>query len=102
MRVFCPNSVCDRIQAHAVGLAHAIAAAFADFLVDHQAHCGFGELAAGALAAFFGGALLVVDDHRDAGVCSSYAHRRRPASSRSRTSALAAKRASCDISPGRR
>ena len=45
----------------------AIAAAFADQLVDDDALVGIGEGVALAAAAFFGGAGLVVDQHRDAG-----------------------------------
>ena len=66
MRIFCPSSVATGVEAHAVGLLHAIAAAFADFFVDHEAHGGLGIFSARALAAFFGRALLVVDHGRDA------------------------------------
>ena len=66
MRVFWPNSVFNRVKAHAVRLAHAIAAAFADVLVDDQAQRGLFQLAARALAALLGRALLIVDDDRDA------------------------------------
>ena len=55
-----------RLQAHAVRLLHAIAAAFADLLVDHQPHRGLFQGPARPLPALLRGALLVVDDHRDA------------------------------------
>jgi hypothetical protein len=58
---------CDRHQAHAIGLLHAIAAAFADFFVNDQAQGGLGHGAARTLAALFGGAFLIVDDHRHTG-----------------------------------
>ena len=67
MRVFWPNSRLHRVEAHAVRLPHAIAAAFADVLVDHQAQRRLFQLAARTLAALLGGALLIVDDDRDAG-----------------------------------
>ena len=55
------------VEAHAVGLAHAIAAAFADFFIDDEAQRGLFGLAAGAIAALFGGALLIVNDDSYAG-----------------------------------
>ena len=54
-----------RIQADAIGLAHAVATALADFFVDHQTQRRLGELAARTQAAFLGRALLVVDDDAD-------------------------------------
>ena len=55
-----------RVQRHAVADLAAVAAALADFLVDHREHVGFRLDAALALAALLGGALLVVDQHRHA------------------------------------
>ncbi len=74
MRVFGPNSVSTGMKAHAVRLAHAIAAALADFFVDHHAQRWFFQLSARAQAALFGGALLIVNDHRDAGDLFQFAH----------------------------
>ena len=54
-----------RVQRHAVADLATIAATLADFLVDHREDVGFRLNAALALAAFLGGALLVVDQHRD-------------------------------------
>src|SRR5262249_35674132 len=56
----------DRLYRDAVRLHAAIAAAFADQFVDEDALVGIGEGAALAAAAFFGGAGLVVDQHRNA------------------------------------
>ncbi len=56
----------DGIEAHAVGLLHAIAAAFAYLFVDHEALDGLGIFSAGAFAADLGHALLVVDHGGDA------------------------------------
>ena len=52
-----------RLHAHAVGLDAAVAAAFADALVDDNDLDRFLGLAAAARAAQFGGAFLVVDQH---------------------------------------
>ena len=56
----------DRLDRDAVRLHAAIAAAFADQFVDEDALVGIGKGAALAAAAFFGGAGLVVEQHRDA------------------------------------
>ena len=56
-----------RREAHAIGLLHAIAAAFADLFVDHQAMDRLRVDPARAFAALFGGAFLVVDHRGDAG-----------------------------------
>ena len=77
MRIFWPNVGRHRIQAHAVGLLHAIAAAFADFLVDHQANHRLRQFAARPLAALLGRALLVVDDRRHAGDLLQFGQRAR-------------------------
>ncbi len=42
---------CHWVEAHAVRLAHAIAAAFTDFLVDDETHCWLFNDAARTLAA---------------------------------------------------
>ena len=55
-----------RLQAHAIRLLHAIAAAFAHFFVDHQAMHRLGVRSARTLAALFGGAFLVVNHRRHA------------------------------------
>src|SRR5690606_3146869 len=55
-----------RLHRHAVRLLAAVAAAFAHALVDDHARLGLEGLAAAALAAQFGGALLVVDQYRGA------------------------------------
>ena len=57
----------QRLDRDAVRLHAAIAAAFADQLVDDDALVGIGKGAALAAAALLGGAGLVVDQHRDAG-----------------------------------
>ena len=56
-----------RLHGQAVGLAPAVAAALADPLVDEHPGLRLGYLAALALAALLGGALLVVHEHGDAG-----------------------------------
>ena len=56
----------ERDEAHAVRLAKAVATAFADAGVDDEARGWFGVYAPGTFAAFFGGALLVVDEDADA------------------------------------
>ena len=56
----------DRLDRDAVRLHAAIAAALADQFVDDDALVGIGIGAALAAAALFGGAGLVVDQHRDA------------------------------------
>ena len=56
----------DRLDRDAVRLHAAIAAAFADEFVDDDALVGIGERAALAAAALFGGAGLVVEQHRNA------------------------------------
>ena len=58
---------CDGVQAHAVGLTDAVAAAFADVLVDDEAQRRLSYFAAGAVATLLGRALLIVDDDGDAG-----------------------------------
>ena len=55
-----------RQHGHAIALHAAIAAAFAHGFVDEQALGGVGHLALLAAAALFGGAGLLVDQHRDA------------------------------------
>ena len=62
-----PHSVSSGCTDDAVRLHAAIAAAFADELVDDDALVGIGKRAALAAAALFGRAGLVVDQHRDAG-----------------------------------
>ena len=57
----------DRLHGHAVRGDAAIAAAFADKLVDDDAPVGIGKEAALAAAAFFRGAGLVVDQDGRAG-----------------------------------
>ncbi len=52
----------DRLHAHAVGFGGAVAATFADILVDEHALVGVGKLALLTAATLFGGASLVVDD----------------------------------------
>ena len=52
----------DRVQAHAIRLAHAITAAFANRFIDDYAQYGLSEFAAGPLAALLGRAELVIDD----------------------------------------
>src|SRR5439155_18267630 len=52
---------CHRQQAHAVGLLHAVAAALTYLLMDHQPRRWLLIFSAGALASFFGSALLIVD-----------------------------------------
>ena len=61
-----PNSVSTGMHRQAVRLLAAVAAALADALVDEDALLGLGRLAALALAAQLGGALLVVDQDRHA------------------------------------
>ncbi len=56
----------DRLDRDAVRLHAAVAAAFADEFVDDDALVGVRERAALAAAALFGGAGLVVEQHRDA------------------------------------
>ena len=57
----------ERLDRDAVRLHAAIAAALAHQLVDDDALVGIGKSVALAAAAFFGGAGLIVDQHRDAG-----------------------------------
>ena len=57
----------ERLHRHAVRLHTAIAAALAHELVDDHALVGIGIGTALAAAALFGGAGLVVNEHRDAG-----------------------------------
>src|SRR3984893_551260 len=57
----------QRLHRHAIRFYAAIAAAFADQFVDDDALIGIGEGVALPAAALFGGAGLVVDQHRDAG-----------------------------------
>ena len=57
----------DRLDGQAVRLLPAVAAALADALVDEHPLGRHGHLAAAALAPFLRGALLVVDEHGDAG-----------------------------------
>ena len=66
-----------RGKAHAVRLLHAIAAAFADLFIDHQAFSGLRHLAARACPALLSGAFLVVDDGRDAGELFHFRERAR-------------------------
>ena len=54
----------DRCYGDTVGLDAAIAAAFADELIDEDALVGIGELAALAPPAFLGGTGLVIDEDR--------------------------------------
>ena len=61
-----PELGVDRLHGEAVGLGAAVAAALADALVDEDALDRLGDLAALALAAQLGGALLVVDEDGDA------------------------------------
>ena len=61
-----PNSVSTGSDGDAVRLHAAIAAALADQLVDDDALVRVGKRAALAAPALFGGAGLVVDQHRDA------------------------------------
>ena len=56
----------DRLQAQAVRLDAAVAAALADPLVDHDLEAGPGQQAPLAVAPLLGRALLVVDEHGDA------------------------------------
>ncbi len=57
----------DRLQAHAIGLLHAVAASFAHPLVDHQARCsGSARISAGPPVTLLGRALLVIENHRHA------------------------------------
>ena len=56
-----------RFDAEAVGLDRAVAAAFADEIVDVGKALGIGHLAALAAASLFGGAGLLIDQDRDAG-----------------------------------
>ena len=56
-----------RLHRQAVGLAPAVPAALADPLVDEHPGLRLGDLAALALAALLGGALLVVHEHGDTG-----------------------------------
>ena len=62
-----------RHHGEAVGLHAAVAAAFADGFVDEDAARRIGHLAALAAAALFGGAGLVVDHGRDAGIFAQFA-----------------------------
>src|SRR4026207_308928 len=56
-----PELGLDRIQTHAVGLAHAIPASFTNLFVDDDAHRRLFQLAARPQTSFLRGALLVVD-----------------------------------------
>ena len=57
----------QRLHRDAIRFHAAIAAAFADEIVDHHALVGIGESAALAAAAFLGGAGLVIDEDAHAG-----------------------------------
>ena len=61
-----PEFRLQRLHRDAIGLDAAIAAALADALVDEDALVGVGILAALAPSALFGGAGLIVDQHRRA------------------------------------
>src|SRR5207248_3806972 len=63
----------DRHHRKAVRRGRAIAAAFADQIVDHDAFLRVRETAALAAAAFLGGAGLVVDDRGDAAHFAQFA-----------------------------
>ena len=56
----------ERLHRHAIRFHAAVAAAFADQIVDHHPLVGIGERAALAAAALLGGAGLVVDQDADA------------------------------------
>ena len=66
MRALAAEFGLDRLDRDAVRLHAAIAAAFADQFVDEDALVGIGKGAALAAAALFGGAGLVVEQHRHA------------------------------------
>ena len=63
---FAPPLGLDWLHRDAIRLNAAIAAAFANELVDDDALIGVGISMALAAAAFLGGASLIVDQHRDA------------------------------------
>ena len=67
MRVLRPNSVCTGSTLMQLRLDAAVAAAFADALVDDRDFGGFLGLAAAARTAQFGRAFLVVHQHGGAG-----------------------------------
>ena len=63
----------QRLHRDAIRFHAAVAAAFADQIVDHHALVGIGEGAALAAAALLGGAGLVVDQDADAGHVAEFA-----------------------------
>ena len=68
-----PSERLHRLDRDAAGLRGAVAAVLAHLLVDHDALRRLRHLAALAAAALFGGADLVVDQHRDAFVFAQLA-----------------------------
>src|SRR6185369_4918687 len=70
---FGPEGGFDRHHRQAVGLHRAVAAAFADRLVDEDAPADGRHLAAFAASASLGGADLVVDQHGDPGFFAQFA-----------------------------
>jgi hypothetical protein len=54
------------LHGETIGLHPTVATALAHGFIDDHAQGGFGRFAALAMAAFFGSALLVVDQHRGA------------------------------------
>jgi hypothetical protein len=57
----------DGLHRQAVGFGAAIPTPLAHRLIDDHVQRGFGELAPLAMAAFLGGTLLVIDQHRRSG-----------------------------------